>query len=135
MAIGGKSVLMGKLITGEEIHRYQKAIVVNFTGPRKVLSTSPSNGGIRGDLTAVFNSDCTVGAGMAAELKAPTYPEHMTVLCRELGLDPDKTAGLGTAAQMENVSIKTEIYKDITVTAAVTGGVEVNGGRAGDPAS
>jgi adenosylcobinamide amidohydrolase len=36
---------------------------------------------------------------------------------------------------MENVSIKTETYKDITVTALVTGGVEVNGGRAGDPAS
>ena len=65
-------MLIGKLVTGEEIHRYQKAIVVNFTGNRKVLSTSPANGGIRGDLTAVFNQDCTVGAGMAAVLKAPT---------------------------------------------------------------
>jgi len=127
-------MLIGKLVTGEEIHRYQKAIVVNFTGSRKVLSTSPLNGGMRGDLTAVFNSDCTVGSGMAAKLKAPTYAEHMKVLSGEFGLDPDKTAGIGTAAQMENVSIKTETYKDITVTAAVTGGVEVNGGRVGDPA-
>jgi adenosylcobinamide amidohydrolase len=90
---------------------------------------------MRGDLTAVFNNDCTVGAGMAAKLKAPTYEEHMKVLCCELGLDMDKTSGIGTAAQMENVSIKTETYKDISVTAAVTGGVEVNGGRVGDPAS
>jgi adenosylcobinamide amidohydrolase len=132
---GGEMMLIGKLITGEEIHRYQKSIVVNFTGSRKVLSTSPSNGGMRGDLTAVFNSDSTVGAGMAVELKAPTYGEHMKVHSRDLGFNPDKAAGIGTAAQMENVSIKTETYKDITVTAAVTGGVEVNGGRAGDPAS
>jgi adenosylcobinamide hydrolase len=131
----GEKMLIGKLITGEEIHRYQKSIVVNFTGRRKVLSTSPSNGGMRSDISAVFNNDCTVGAGMAAELKASTYAEHMKVLSRELSLDPDKTAGIGTAAQMENVSIKTETYKDITVTAVVTGGVEVNGGRAGDPAS
>ncbi|MDR0818440.1 MAG: adenosylcobinamide amidohydrolase, partial [Oscillospiraceae bacterium] len=128
-------MLLGKLITGEEIHRYQKSIVVNFTGARKVLSTSPANGGMRGDLTAVFNNDCTTGAGMSAELKAPTYAEHNAVLSRELGLDPDKTAGIGTAAQMENVSIKTETFKDITVTAVVTGGVEVNGGRVGDPAT
>ena len=135
MVSRGEKMLIGKLITGEEIHRYQKSIVVNFTGGRKVLSTSPANGGIRNDLTAVFNHDCTVGAGMAAALKAPTYEEHMYVQSRALGLDPNKTAGIGTAAQMENVSIKTETYKDITVTAAVTGGVEVNGGRAGDPAS
>ena len=128
-------MLVERLVTGEEIHRYQKSIVVNFTGRRKVLSTSPANGGLRDDLTAVFNNDCTIGAGMEAKLKAPTYAEHMKVLSVELGLDPDKTAGIGTAAQMENASIKTESYRDITVTAAVTGGVEVNGGRAGDPAS
>jgi len=36
---------------------------------------------------------------------------------------------------MENLSVKSESYKDITVTALVTGRVEVNGGRVGDPAS
>ena len=127
-------MLIGRLATGEEIHRYQKSIVVNFTGRRKVLSTGPVNGGMRDDIAAVFNNDCTVGAGMEARLKAPTYAEHMQVLCRELGLDPEKTAGIGTAAQMENASIKTESFKDISVTAVVTGGVEVNGGRVGDPA-
>jgi adenosylcobinamide amidohydrolase len=35
---------------------------------------------------------------------------------------------------MENVSIKAQSYKSITVTAVVTGGVETNGGRVGDPA-
>ncbi|MCL1912422.1 MAG: adenosylcobinamide amidohydrolase [Eubacteriaceae bacterium] len=128
-----EKMLIGTLVTGEEIHRYQKSIVVNFAGKRKTISTSRVNGGIRGDLSAVYNNDGTSGAGMASQLKAPTYEEHIVVLCRELGLDPEKTAGIGTAAQMENVSIKTNSYKDITVTAVVTGGVETNGGRVGDP--
>ena len=128
-------MLLSKLCTGEEIHRYQKSIVVNFTGMRRVLSTSPNNGGFREDLTAVFNNDGTIGAGMASTLRAPTYGEHMALVSEELGLDPDTSAGISTAAQMENVSIKTESYKDITVTAIVTGGVEVNGGRVGDEAS
>jgi adenosylcobinamide hydrolase len=36
---------------------------------------------------------------------------------------------------MKNVSIKTESYRDLEVTSIVTAGIEVNGGRAGDPAS
>jgi adenosylcobinamide amidohydrolase len=85
-------------------------------------------------LRAVFNNDCTTGAGMAAELRAPTYAEHIALLASELGLDSDSAAGISTAAQMENASIVAETYGDLTVTALVTGGVEVNGGRAGDPA-
>jgi adenosylcobinamide amidohydrolase len=130
-----EKMLLYTLCTGEEVHRYQKSIVVNFTGRRRVLSTAPHNGGLREDLTAVFNHDATTGAGMAVTLKAPTYAEHMVILSRELGLLPEESAGLTTAAQMENVSIKTETWGKLTVTAIVTGGVEVNGGRAGDPAS
>jgi adenosylcobinamide amidohydrolase len=129
------NMLLCTLCTGEEVHRYKKSIVVNFTGRRRVLSTAPYNGGLREDLRAVFNHDATVGAGMAVTLKAPSYAEHMVILSRELGLSPEESAGLTTAAQMENVSVKTETWGKITVTAIVTGGVEVNGGRAGDPAS
>jgi adenosylcobinamide amidohydrolase len=130
-----EKMLLYTLCTGEEVHRYKKSIVVNFTGRRRVLSTAPHNGGLRDDLTAVFNHDATVGAGMAVTLKAPTYAEHMALLSGELGLSPEESAGLSTAAQMENVSIKTETWEKLTVTALVTGGVEINGGRVGDPAS
>ena len=130
----GKNMLLHTLATGDKIHRYLKSIVVNFEGPRKVLSTSPHNGGLRTDLKAVFNNDGTSGAGMESKLLAPTYKEHMEILSEKLDLDPDRSAGISTAAQMENVSVKTESYKQITVCAVVTGGVEVNGGRAGDPA-
>jgi len=128
-------MLLTTLCTGEEVHRFKKSIVVFFNGKRKTLTTSPHNGGYRENLTAVFNNDATRGAGVATKLDAPTYAEHMVLLSKKLGLDPDRSAGISTAAQMEKVSIKSESYKDITVTAIVTGGVEVNGGRAGDPAS
>ena len=124
-------MIIGQLVTGEKVHRYNKSIVINFSGKRKVLSNSPENGGMRGDLTAVFNNDCTANR----EIDASGYAEYILSLSRELELDPAKTAGMITAAQMENVSIKSVSYKDITVTAIVTGSLETNGGRVGDPAS
>ena len=36
---------------------------------------------------------------------------------------------------MEHVAIETLAYKELTVTALVTGGIETNGGRVGDPAT
>ncbi len=124
-----------KLDSGDEVHRYYKSIAVIFKGERKVLSSSPLNGGYRDDLRAVFNHDIKPGEGMACELKAPTYEEHLSIIAAELGFNPDYTAGIGTAASMENVSLIVESYAGLSVTAIVTGGVEVNGGRAGDPAT
>ncbi|MCL2136204.1 MAG: adenosylcobinamide amidohydrolase [Coriobacteriia bacterium] len=128
-------MLLTVLCTNEEVHFYKQSIVLFFNGNRKVISTGPHNGGYRENLTAVFNNDGTVGAGMASPLLAPTYEEHMVIRSEQLGLDAATVTGISTAAQMENVSIKSETYKDITVTAIVTGGVETNGGRVGDPAS
>ncbi|SDE11209.1 adenosylcobinamide amidohydrolase [Sporomusa acidovorans] len=121
------------LATGDSVYRYYKSIVIPFEQPRKVSSTAVVNGGYREDLTAVFNNDCNPGAGMACTMRAPTYQEHMRLIAEEIGLDPATTAGMGTAASMENVAIYTECYENLTVTAIVTGGVEVNGGRVGDP--
>lgn len=120
---------------GDPVHRYDQCIVVPFAGARRVLSTSPLNGGYRQDLTAVFNNDMNPGPGMACRMLAPTYPEHLAAMARELGLDPETSSGLSTSASMENVSIRTECFEGVSVTALVTGGIEVNGGRAGDPAS
>lgn len=122
------------LATGDSVYRYYKSIVIPFEQPRKVSSTAIVNGGYREDLTAVFNNDCNPGAGMACIMRAPTYQEHMRIITEEIGLDPATTAGMVTAASMENVAICTELYENLTVTAIVTGGIEVNGGRVGDPA-
>lgn len=123
------------LSTGDKVHKYDKSVVIQFKDDRKVLSTSPINGGYREDIKTIFNHDANPGAGIACKLKAPTYSEHMYLIAEELGLDPKETAGISTAASMENLSIKSESFDEVTVTAIVTGGVEVNGGRVGDPAS
>ena len=123
------------LSTGDEVFRYDKSIVIFFKGNRKVLSTSVFNGGYHENYTAVFNHDAKQGAGMPCEMLAPTYTEHMHILSGRLGLDPETVTGMGTAADMENAAIETLSYKNLTVTAIVTGGIETNGGRVGDPAT
>lgn len=127
--------LLCTLANGDAIYRYDKRIVIRFEQPRKVLSTSVLNGGYREDLQAVFNHDCSRGDNTDCTLRAPTYGEHMRLEARDLGLNPDTVTGMGTAAQMENVALITTKYETLTVTAIVTGGVEVNGGRVGDPAT
>ncbi|WP_378952742.1 adenosylcobinamide amidohydrolase [Pelosinus sp. sgz500959] len=123
------------LSTGDLVYRYYKSIVILFEAPRKVLSTSTLNGGYHEELTSVFNHDCNPGAGMACTLRAPTYEAHMRLVADELGLTPETTSGIATAASMDNVAIRVSTYEQLTVTAIVTGGVEVNGGRVGDPAT
>lgn len=123
-----------ELTTGDPVYRYDKSIVVFLQGHRKVLSTSVYNGGYHEDFTAVYNHDAKGAPGMPCEVLADTYTEHMRLLSRRLGLAPDKVTGMVTAADMENVAIESRSYKELTVTAIVTGGIETNGGRVGDPA-
>ena len=122
------------LSTGDKVYFYDKSIVIYFAGARKILSTSLYNGGYHDDYTAVYNYDAKQGAGMPCEMLADTYVEHMRLVSKRLALDPDKVSGMGTAASMENAVVETMSFKELTVTAIVTGGIETNGGRAGDPA-
>lgn len=123
------------LSTGDEVHCFHRNIVIPFKGKRKVLSTSVLNGGYQENLEGIFNNDCNPGSGMSAELKAPTYEEHMALVAKEMGLDPTKAAGLCTAASMKNVAIVKDSFAGLEVTALVTAGVKSNGGRVGDPAA
>lgn len=122
------------LSTGDKVYFYDKSIVIYFSGARKILSTSLYNGGYHDDYTAVYNYNAKQGAGMPCEMLADTYVEHMRLVSKRLALDPDKVSGMGTAASMENAVVETLSFKELTVTAIVTGGIETNGGRAGDPA-
>lgn len=122
-----------ELSTGDIAYRYEKSIVLFFAGKRKVLSTSLYNGGYREELVAVFNHDGTIGAGIGFKMLADSYDEHMRLIAQKIGLDPNKVSGMGTAANMDNVAISMLKYEDLTVTAIVTGGIEINGGRVGDP--
>lgn len=138
-------MILHRFENGDMLERLDSALVVSLAGRRNVLSSAAHNGGFRQDLKWVFNQDCNQdnknirNSGEPASedysgLKAPTYAEHMSIIAAELGIDPRYSCGLSTAANMDNVSIQTMTYKDTTVTAVVTAGVEVNGGRVGDPA-
>jgi len=55
---------------------------------------------------------------------------------RRIGLDAERTVTFGTAAHMDNAAVTNLVSKGgVKVSAAVTGGIRGNGGRAGDPAS
>ena len=113
----------------------QSARVIRFTGKRRVLSTGPLGGGFSEHLTAAFNLDMKEADTGECRLRAATYPEHMALAAEELGLKAECSTGLGTAASMEHAVVKVKTYRELTVSALVTAGVDVNGGRAGDPAS
>ena len=130
-------ITLHNLSTGDPViwRPANRSIAVEFAGTRKVLSTSLLNGGYREDLTGIFNHNCGPDNGSMCELRAPTYLEHMRLVARDAGLEPDRTTGMGTAADMANVAIATRSYRELSVAAIVTGGVEGNGGRVGDPAA
>lgn len=127
--------MIRELENGDKIYNYNKSIVIKFAGKRNVLSTGILNGGYSENIKYIFNNDAKGPAGMGCQLKGNSYLEHMEILSKELGLDPKFATGIGTAADMENVSIVEEKYEKLSVTAVVTGGIETNGGRVGDKAS
>jgi len=127
-------LLLCTLPNGDKVWRYKHSIVIAFQEKRKVLSTSHLNGGYREDLDWVFNHDIHSKLGLTCDITPANYLEHMKLIAGELGLNPDKSAGLLTAASMDNAAIRSQRFEDLEVTAIVTGGIEVNGGRVGDPA-
>lgn len=124
---------------GDDVFRIAESVVIEFNGKRGVASTSVLNGGYQTELKYAYNNSC--GKEIEAKgkhclsLKADTLEGHYAVIACELGLDPKVTTAMGTAALMENMATVSKSYNELTVTAMVTAGVDVNGGRAGDPAS
>jgi adenosylcobinamide hydrolase len=123
------------LTRGESVNRTEDAVVIRFHGPRNVLSTSWMNGGYRDNLNAVFNHQISLDACETCHAGDGSVQQYLEGIARDLGLDPGTATGLLTRAEMKNTAIVVESFKELTVTAIVTAGIEKNGGRAGDPAS
>jgi len=113
----------------------EHSLVVSFPGRRSVVSTSWLNGGYQDDLTAVFNHHIPTEACIESQQEGWNVKTYMRGVARSLGLNPDTVTGLITSADMENAACSSESYRDLRVDVIVTGGIEINGGRAGDPAS
>lgn len=123
-----------RLPAGDVIEHSCRSLVVRLAGARAVLCTCPPNDGIHRDITHVFNNDAKDPTDGWCRMYADDMAGHMAAIAGRLGLDPATTAGLTTAADMENAVIKEEAYDNFTVTALVTAGIDKNGGRVGDPA-
>ena len=98
--------------TGDALIQKKKSIVIEFCGPRRVLSTSPYNGGCREDITAVYNFDCKDEETGYSDLRTDTYEGELRLTACDLGLDPESTTGLSTAAQMHNAAMATACFEN-----------------------
>ncbi len=131
-------MLLGTYYEGVEIHREEKIVYGRFLVPHRVISTCPAAGGVREDLEYLYNHQSCESVGhdpAALRLTASDPKGYRSVVCRQYGLPEDLCATLGTAANMRYAITKEASFRNLVVVAVCTGGVEANGGRAGDPAT
>lgn len=131
-------MLIDTFYDGVEIHREEKIIYARFLRPHSVLSTCRAAGGLRTDLAYLYNHQSCEPAGHSHRLPPQAYRDplgYRQTICGQYGLPADQCATLGTAANMHNACIAVHSFRDLTVAAVCTGGVEGNAGRVGDPAT
>jgi len=122
--------------SGERVFRNEDSIVVRLPENRNCLITSYVNGGYSEGLEAVFNHQPKPTEGCRSEdMEGGSVEAYIAIHAARLGLNPEKVAAMMTAAKMKNAAIAIRSFRTLEVTAIVTAGIEVNGGRAGDPAS
>jgi adenosylcobinamide amidohydrolase len=121
-----------------DLRRSGRFLVADLKEPHRVLSTSVRHGGQVDHLRHLLNHQSCEGAAhldrhrLMIEAGLDAYHDRA---CEEAELPPDLTAVMGTAANMNYVAVVTEVDEDLTVTAAVTAGVEGNATAAGEPAA
>lgn len=120
---------------GDEIRRNLegKTVFVLFKQAKKVVSTSPVNGGFHDNIKEVFNYKCAERTGGTC-MSFQEYEEDIKKKAESIGNDWKVSTGFGTAADMENAVVVEKTYKNLKVTVCVTAGIEANAGSAGDPA-
>ncbi|WP_084813544.1 adenosylcobinamide amidohydrolase [Desulfogranum japonicum] len=131
-------MLLQTLYDKVEIHRQKKIIYAKFLQPHTVLSTCRAAGGFRSDLDYIYNHQSCEPCAHSQRMSPAAYRNPQTYrknICQEYELPDQRCATLGTAANMNNACIASRTFRDLTVSAVCTGGVEGNAGRAGDPAS
>ena len=121
-----------------EARRFGRYLAVELLAPHRVISTSAVGGGQRDDVRFLVNHQSCEGQGdqerydLVARMGLDAY--HHTV-CVEIGIDPDRTALMGTAANMAYAVHRSAAFEDLRVDAFTTAGVSGNAARAGDPAA
>ncbi|RAP46299.1 MAG: hypothetical protein BZ136_07745 [Methanosphaera sp. rholeuAM74] len=116
-----------------DVELRDNAVVVYLKSSNNVLSSSWLNGGYFEDATSIINQSLTTDDYSFVEHNGSEAFQKKRM--SELGLDSSNSMGLLTSASMDNVSISTKEYKNLSVTSIVTAGADKNGVKAGDTAS
>ena len=117
--------------------RAGRFLLVELLAPHRVVSTCAACGGQREDVSFLANHQSCEGAGDAVRYEriAKLGPAaYHAAACAEMGVPPDRTALMGTAANMACAAHRSAAFDDLRVDAFVTAGVAGNAARAGDPA-
>lgn len=121
-----------------DLRRSRRFLVADLKGPHQVLSTSAEYGGQLDCVRHLLNHQSCEGAAHHARHRIMVEPglgAYHNQVCADVSLPPEQTVVMGTAANMNYVAIATESDEELTVTAAVTAGVEGNATAAGEPAT
>ena len=133
-AINGVTLHSTEAFSARRMGRY---ILVELFAPHRVLSTSAHCGGQREDIRFLANHQSCEGHGdteRQARVASLGLVEYHREVCREIGVDPDRTALMGTAANMAYACHRWAEFEGLRADALVTAGVSGNAARAGDPA-
>ncbi len=117
--------------------RSGRFLLVELLAPHRVLSTSAECGGERDDVAFLANHQSCEATGDAARHKRISelgQAEYHREVCAELGVPPERTSLLSTAANMAYAVHRPAVFEDLRVDMFVTAGIAGNATRAGDPA-
>ena len=122
---------------GFAARRSGRFLLVELLAPHRVVSTSAVCGGEREDVSFLANHQSCEATGDAVRhdrIARFGQQEYHRTVCVEMGVAPDRTAVMGTAANMAYAAHRQVDFEDLRVDAFVTAGVGGNATRAGDPA-
>ena len=125
--------LIYKTSDNDEIFYLNDTVLINFNVNRNGISTSKLNGGNNKLYKSVFNQH--LSQEKINYLENHDVGQYLTDECNCLNIDSKYSTGLITLADMKNLSIVSNKFKSLEVTAIATAGVRTNASQAGDPAS
>ena len=121
-----------------DLRRSGRFLVADLKEPHRVLSTSVRHGGQVDHVRHLLNHQSCEGAAhderhrLMNEGGLDAYHDRV---CAEVALPADRTAVMGTAANMNYIAVTKQADDGLEVLAAVTAGVEGNATAAGEPAT
>jgi len=117
------------------VNRNGRFIIAELLKPHQVFSTSFVNGGQSESIRFLVNHQSSEGKDHSERAHVITdmgQDNYHQMICKELNIDPEKTAMMSTAANMQYAFFAKEIFEEIAIYAITTAGVTGNAGTAGD---